>query len=143
PHRYPFLLIDQITDIGDDYIRGYKNLSANEPIFQGHFPDLAVYPGVLQIETIAQLGACWILSRHENLGKVAYLMSVQSAKFRRTACPGDRLDCFGRITNLKSRTGRFVAEIRVNDQVISESTVMFAFQRNEVPEMVCQNSGEK
>ncbi|MCB2153367.1 3-hydroxyacyl-ACP dehydratase FabZ [bacterium] len=129
PHRYPFLLVDRITDMGEDYIAGIKNLTANEALFTGHFPAHAVFPGVLQIETMAQVGACWILSREENRGKIAYLMSVESAKFRRPAEPGDQLKVWGKITNLKSRTGKFISHIKVDEKVICECTLMFAFQK--------------
>ncbi len=131
PHRYPFLLVDGITELGTDYIRGFKNLSVNEELLQGHFPDEPIYPGVLHVESLAQMGACWILAQEQNVGKTAYLMSVESAKFRRPIVPGDRLDMLGKITNLKSRTGRLVGEIRVNDQLVSEAVVLFAFQKSE------------
>ena len=131
PHRYPFLLVDRITELGDDYVAGFKNLTTNEGHFAGHFPDHAVYPGVLQIETMAQVGACWILSRKENRGKIAYLMSVETAKFRRPAVPGDRLEVWGQITNLKSRTGRFVSSIKIDGKVTCEATLMFAFQKQD------------
>lgn len=131
PHRYPFLLVDGITELREDGVRGFKNLSANEEVFQGHFPQEAVYPGVLIIETVAQVGACWILSRHENLGKTAYLMTVESAKFRKPAVPGHRLDVNGTITNLKSRTGRLTSEVHIDGVLIAEVTVTFAFQKRE------------
>lgn len=127
PHRYPFLLVDGITEIGDDTVAGYKLLTANEGVFEGHFPGNPVYPGVLQIETIAQVGACWILSLEANRGKTAYLMSVESAKFRRPVGPGVRLDILAKISNLKSRTGRLEGRILVEDKVVSEATLMFAF----------------
>ncbi|MBI1290017.1 3-hydroxyacyl-ACP dehydratase FabZ [bacterium] len=131
PHRYPFLLVDGITEFRSDGVDGYKNLTFNEGFFQGHFPGHPVYPGVLQIETIAQVGACWILARKENVGKIAYLMTVEEAKFRRPALPGMRLDVRGSISNLKSRTGRFVAEITCEGKPISSATILFAFQRGE------------
>lgn len=131
PHRYPFLLVDGITELGPDYVRGYKLLTANEEVFQGHFPGHPVYPGVLQLESVAQAGCCWILSRKEHQGKVAYLMSVDSTKFRRPVAPGDRLDLYGKITNLKSRTGRLEAEIRVDDALVSQMVLMFAFSRSD------------
>ena len=84
PHRYPFLLVDGVTDLGETLLRGYKNLSANEEVFQGHFPSHPVYPGVLHIETLAQVGAVWLLNQPENFGKIAYLMTVDGVKIRRT-----------------------------------------------------------
>lgn len=131
PHRYPFLLVDGITEFTADSVSGYRMLSNSDMIFQGHFPGEPVYPGVLIIETVAQVGACWILGRRENAGKIAYLMSVEEAKFRRPAMPGMRLDVHGKITNLKSRTGRFVAEVAVDGKVIANVTVLFAFQKGD------------
>lgn len=131
PHRHPFLLVDGMTEFREDGMRGFKNLSANEGVFVGHFPGHPVYPGVLQVETMAQVGACWILARRENLGKVAYLMSMESAKFRRPAEPGMRLEVNGVVKNLKSRTGRLEAEITCEGAVISSATILFAFQKDD------------
>lgn len=131
PHRYPFLLVDGISAFEDNVVRGFKNLSIAEPVFNGHFPGQPIYPGVLQVETVAQVGACWILSRKENVGKIAFLMSVEEAKFRRPALPGMRLDVEGVITNLKSRTGRFQAEVTSDGKVVSNVTILFAFQKSE------------
>ncbi len=129
PHRHPFLLPDGITAMGEDTVEGFKNISISDPVFEGHFPEEPVYPGVLQIELIAQIGACWILSLEQNVGKTAYLMTVESAKFRRPLRPGDRADVYGKITSVKSRTGRLSGIIKVGDQVASEATILFAFQK--------------
>jgi beta-hydroxyacyl-ACP dehydratase FabZ len=130
PHRYPMLLLDRVIELGESTVRAEKCLTMNEGIFQGHFPDHPVYPGVLQIETMAQAGAVWILSKPENAGKIAYLMKVTEAKFRRPAVPGDRLVIQGTLLNLKSRTGQIDATISVDDKVISSASIFFAFQRD-------------
>lgn len=130
PHRSPFLLVDGITELTEDTVSGFRLISISDPVFSGHFPGEPVYPGVLQIEMIAQVGACWILSRRENLGKIAYLMSVESAKFRRPALPGMRLDVFGKITSYKSRFGRLEGQISCDGKVISSAVLYFAFQKD-------------
>lgn len=131
PHRDPFLFPDAITEFRIDGVRGYKVLTPGEPVFAGHFPGEPVFPGVLQIELCAQVGAVWILARRENVGKIAYLMSVEEAKFRAPARPGMKLEVDGRITNLKSRTGRLVAEITCDGKAVSNVTILFAFQKSD------------
>ena len=96
PHRYPFLLVDQaeILEDGTGAI-GYKNVTINEPFFQGHFPGEPVMPGVLIVEALAQVGAIAILSKKENKGKIAYFGGIKEAKFRNKVVPGDvlKLEC--------------------------------------------------
>jgi len=130
PHRYPMLLLDRVTELGESAVRAEKCLTINEGVFEGHFPDHPVFPGVLQIEVMAQAGAVWVLSKPENAGKIAYLMKVTEAKFRRPAVPGDRLMVHGILSNLKSRTGQIEATISVDEKVISSATIFFAFQKD-------------
>jgi 3-hydroxyacyl-[acyl-carrier-protein] dehydratase len=93
PHRYPFLLVDRVTEInGYESIKGYKNITFNEPLFQGHFPQQAVFPGVLMIEALAQLGAVLILRRFPEDERMAYFAGIEKARFKRPVIPGDRLD---------------------------------------------------
>jgi 3-hydroxyacyl-[acyl-carrier-protein] dehydratase len=128
PHRYPFLLVDGIEQFDEYFVHGYKNVKFDEEVFQGHFPGEPVYPGVLVVELAAQVGACWILSHREHLGKTAYLMSLDGVKFRKPVLPGCRLDVYGTITNLKSRTGRLDAKIQCGDTLVAEAGILFAFQ---------------
>lgn len=93
PHRYPFLLVDRVVEInGFESAKGYKNVTFNEPIFQGHFPKQAVFPGVLIMEALAQLGAILILRRFPEEDRLAYFAGIDKARFKRPVVPGDRLD---------------------------------------------------
>jgi 3-hydroxyacyl-[acyl-carrier-protein] dehydratase len=106
PHRYPFLLVDRVTEINEyKSAKGYKNISFNEPLFQGHFPQQAVFPGVLIIEAMAQLGAVLILRRFPEDERLAFFTGIEKARFRRPVIPGDRLDL--EITVTRDR-GTFV-----------------------------------
>jgi len=93
PHRYPFLLVDRVTEInGMESIKGYKNITFNEPVFQGHFPEKAVFPGVLIIEAMAQLGAVLALRKFPKEQRMAYFAGIENARFKKVVVPGDRLD---------------------------------------------------
>lgn len=92
PHRYPFLLVDKITEMTDNYIVGVKNVTFNEPFFQGHFPGVAIFPGVLQIEALAQVGGVFVLSKVEDPENWStLLLKVDNAKFKYKVTPGDQL----------------------------------------------------
>jgi 3-hydroxyacyl-[acyl-carrier-protein] dehydratase len=131
PHRPPFLLVDGITEFTEDSVSGYKVLDPTDRVFEGHFPGNPVFPGVLQIEVAAQVGACWILSRRENLGKTAYLMKVEEARYRLPVLPGQRLEVFGTISHLKARSGKLTAELSVDGKAVSSATILFAFQKDD------------
>src|SRR5581483_8343128 len=125
PHRYPFLLIDRLEDVvlGASAI-GVKNVSINEPFFQGHFPHHPVMPGVLIIESMAQTAAVLVVETlgPAAAGKVVYFMSIEHAKFRRPVVPGDRL----RIHVIKERNRgnvwKFHAIARVDETSVAEAT---------------------
>src|SRR5579883_2590386 len=92
PHRYPFLLVDRIVELEAERIVGIKNVTTNEPFFQGHFPDFPVMPGVLIVEAMAQVAGVLVLSRiPDRHNKLVLLASVEQAKFRRPVVPGDQL----------------------------------------------------
>lgn len=93
PHRYPFLLVDRVTEInGYESIKGYKNITANEPMFQGHFPAQAVFPGVMIMEAMAQLGGILIMRRFPEDKRMAFFAGIDKARFKQPVVPGDRLD---------------------------------------------------
>lgn len=127
PHRYPFLLVDRILEFepGKRAV-GLKNVTANEPFFQGHFPDRAIMPGVLIIEAMAQVGGIMILSMHEHSHKMAYLATVESAKFRRPVVPGDTLVSETFLLRVRAGMGKVQCVARVGDQVVAEAMLMFA-----------------
>lgn len=99
PHRYPFLMVDRVTEIiGFESIKGYKNITINEQMFQGHFPKAPVFPGVLILEALAQLGAILILRKFPPERRMAYFTGIEKARFKRVVVPGDRLDMEVKIT---------------------------------------------
>lgn len=127
PHRYPFLLIDRVTEM-EPGVRavGYKNVTFNEYYFAGHFPEESVMPGVLIVESLAQLGAVAILSLEENKGKIAYFAGINKARFRRKVIPGDTLNLEIEIIKTKGTVGIGKAVAKVNDDVACEAELMFA-----------------
>lgn len=127
PHRFPFLLVDKILDINLEKgtILGQKNLTFNEPFFQGHFPDAPIMPGVLILEALAQTGAVLVHLKGEK-EKIAVLLSVRNAKFRNPAKPGDILYLRGEGLHLSSKGGRILAVATVNDKVAVEAEIGFA-----------------
>ncbi len=126
PHRQPFLLIDRVTEmVPGQSIKGYKNVSFNEPFFAGHFPGEPVMPGVLQIEALAQLGAVAVLSMEENKGKIAYFAGIKEAKFRQKVVPGDRLDLECEIIKLKGPLGIGAVKASVNGKLACKAEISF------------------
>ena len=126
PHRYPILLVDRVAamDTEEQRIVGIKNVSINEPFFQGHFPGHPVMPGVLQLEAMAQTGGVLLITLLQTHDLTPYFMSIDKAKFRRVVVPGDQLTIDVQITNLRPRRARMKAVIRVGDQVASEAELM-------------------
>ena len=130
PHRYPFLLVDRIEELeAGKRAVGYKNVTMNEPFFQGHFPEYPVMPGVLIIEAMAQVGAVAILSMPEYAGKIALFAGIDKARFRRQVFPGDSLRIVVEVTNLRKTIGKSVAVAYVDENVAAQAELMFAITK--------------
>ena len=125
PHRYPFLLIDRVIEIdGDNSAIGIKNVTINEPHFQGHFPEQPVMPGVLIIEAMAQTaGAICIRSTGEDKPSLVYFMTVDGAKFRKPVVPGDRLEIHVKKLKQRGNIWRFACEGIVNGNKVAEAEI--------------------
>lgn len=125
PHRYPFLLVDGILECDNQKrIVGIKNVTINEPFFQGHFPGAPVMPGVLQLEAMAQTAGI-LLNRIGGDGSgIPYFMSIDNAKFRKVVKPGDQLRIVIEITNMKRRAAKFKGMCYVGDELASEAEMM-------------------
>jgi 3-hydroxyacyl-[acyl-carrier-protein] dehydratase len=128
PHRYPFLLVDRITDLKQgEYIEGFKNVSISEPVFQGHFPDHPIYPGVMIIEGMAQAGGVLAFKSMDNAtqeeieNKVVYFMSIDKAKFRAPVTPGDQLVYKINVLKNKGAVWQLEAKAYVDDKVVAQA----------------------
>ncbi len=125
PHRYPFLLVDRITELEEERIVGLKNVTANEPFFVGHFPDFPVMPGVLITECMAQVAGVLVLkSIPDRHSKLVLLASVDEAKFRRPVRPGDQLRIEMKMVSRKSTICKMTGKVTVDGVVVAEATLM-------------------
>ena len=131
PHRYPFLLVDKIVEI--EYGKravGIKNVTVNEPFFQGHFPGNPIMPGVLIVEAMAQVGAVSILGMEQNKGKLAVFAGIDNMRFRRQVVPGDTLRMEVEMLVFKRGIGKAKAEAYVGDEMAASGELMFAIIEN-------------
>ena len=129
PHRYPFLFVDkvEIVEIGVKGT-GYKNVTVNEPYFQGHFPDMPVMPGVIIIETMAQIGAVILLSDEKFKGKTPYFAGINKFRFRKKVVPGDTLKIEVEITKLRGFIGIGKGRAYVENKLAAEGEFLFAIE---------------
>ena len=125
PHRYPFLMVDKVTKIAGNKVTAVKNVSVNEPYFQGHFPNHPIMPGVLQLEAIAQVAGILMLRQAENFGKIAYFMAAESVKWRKPVRPGDVLVIDVELTKSRGKIGKARGVCSVDGDTVSEAEVTF------------------
>ena len=126
PHRYPFLLIDRINNLDPaKEVQAIKNVTFNEPFFQGHFPGQPVMPGVLLIESMAQAGGFLVLNTIPNPeSKLMYISAIESARFKKIVVPGDQLIIKAKLLKFKLNTCKIGATIHVNKELVAESTFL-------------------
>lgn len=131
PHRYPFLLVDKIVEMEEGKKAvGIKNVTVNEPFFQGHFPGNPIMPGVLIVESLAQVGAVMLLSMPENKGKLGVFTGISNMKFRRQVVPGDTLTLEAELLTYRHGMGKAAVKATVEGQVAAAGEISFAVIEN-------------
>lgn len=129
PHRYPFLLVDRVTECEPGkYIKGYKNITMNENLFEGHFPGNPIFPGVLQIEALAQISACMVMVMPEHKGKLALFAGIDGVRFKKIVRPGDKLEFYSEMTRHKGPIMKTKCKATVDGEVAVEAELMCAIQ---------------
>lgn len=127
PHRYPFLLVDKILEVEEGKRAvGIKNVTANEPFFNGHFPDYPVMPGVLVVEALAQVGAVAILKMEANRGRLAFFAGIDNCRIKRQVKPGDQIRLEVEMTRVRGSFGKGKAIATVDGEIAVETEIMFA-----------------
>lgn len=127
PHRYPFVMIDRVTEIlAGRSIRGHKCVSYNEPWFQGHFPQKPIMPGVLILEALAQIGGilAYASDPFDATSRLMYFLGINKAKFRHTVTPGDRLDLYAEVLHHRSNVWKLRGEARVDGKLCAEGELL-------------------
>ena len=130
PHRYPFLLIDRVTEWKElEYIHGYKNITINEEVFTGHFPAEPVFPGVLIIEAMAQLGAVLMLRSFPAEKRMAYFAGLDKVRWKRVVIPGDRLDMQVILTRNRGNFAVMEGKASVDGEIAAEAIMMASIRK--------------
>ncbi len=132
PHRYPFLLVDKITELKPgEKASGLKNVTINEPFFQGHFPGEPIMPGVLIVEALAQVGAVAVLSMPENENKLALFTGINNFRFKQMVKPGDQLGLEVEMTKMRGGLGKGEAKALVEGKIAASGELWFAVVNRE------------
>ena len=130
PHRYPFLLVDRVTELElGKRAKGIKNVTCNEPFFQGHFPGKPVMPGVLIIEAMAQVGGilAYRTAPPERRNRLIYFMGMDKVRFRKMVVPGDQIIFNAKILKFRSKVAKMSGTATVDDQLVAEAELMASF----------------
>lgn len=130
PHRYPFLLVDRVVEfVKDTRIKALKNVTINEPFFQGHFPDMPIMPGVLIVEAMGQAGGVLVIESQppEHQGKPIFFMGFDSVRFRKPVIPGDQLILELEMLKKRSKVVKMASVAKVDGQVVAEAQLMATY----------------
>jgi beta-hydroxyacyl-ACP dehydratase FabZ len=132
PHRYPFLLVDKITEYeSGKRVKGIKNITFNEPYFVGHFPELPIVPGVIIIEAMAQVGGIILLEDAKDKNEIAILIGVDKVRFRRMVKPGDQMVIEAELVQKKANFCRLKCNTYVENQLIAEGELLIGLYKEE------------
>lgn len=127
--RYPYLLVDRVVELKEDRIKALKNVTINEPFFQGHFPEPgpSVMPGTMIVEAMAQVSGLLVSSDREE-GGLGYLVGIDGARFRKKVKPGDQLELVGQLEKMRSSICKVKVEVNVDSELASEAEITLAFE---------------
>ena len=126
PHRYPFLLIDRVLEVSEKHFKTLKNVTMNEPHFQGHFPNFPIMPGVLIVEAMAQSAVSVVTKQPDyKPGGLVFLVGIDETRFKKPVIPGDTLILEGELLLYRKGLGKVRVEAKVNDEVRAEGTITF------------------
>ncbi len=129
PHRYPFLLVDRVTECAPGkYVKGYKNVTFNEEFFQGHFPDNPIMPGVLMVEALAQISSGIIMTLPQYENKLVLFAGIDGVRFKKIVRPGDKLDLYAEVLRLKGPICKAKCRASVDGELVTEADLMFSVQ---------------
>lgn len=129
PHRYPFLLIDRITElVPGKYVKGYKNITVNEPCFTGHFPENPIMPGVLIVEAMAQLSISILLTQPEYKGRLGLFAGIDGVRFKKMVVPGDKLEMTAEIVKMRGPVAKCKCAAYVDGKLVTEADLMCSIQ---------------
>lgn len=135
PHRYPFLLVDRVLELTEEEVVALKNVTINEPFFQGHFPEQPIMPGVLIMEALAQAGGILAFSKiPELIGRPVYFMGMDKVRFRKPVRPGDQLILKQKILRRRGTVFRMQGEAFVDDELVAEAEMMATIDTGKDPE---------